>query len=444
MKRVTGEISTARSAPAEGAAPYPRLVALPDIDSAPEDDHGVPGSSSGPHTAESALDHPLVGQFAGLSIGEIAERAGLKRIDVVAWRDFDDPEAGGSELHAHRVMAAWSKAGLDVSLTTSTVPEGRTVIRRDGYRVVRRAGRYAVFPRTILSGALGRIGTGDGLVEIWNGMPFFSPLWARCPHVVFLHHVHAEMWKMVLPTGMAECGYAIEHRLAPPAYRRSRIVTLSASSKREIVDRLRIPAQRVSVSPPGVEPQFFPAGDRSEVPLVVAVGRLVPVKRFHLLIEALVALKPTHPQLRAVVAGEGYERPALEALIHAADAESWISLPGYVPEDELIDLYRRAWVVGCTSLREGWGMTVTEAGACGTPAVATRISGHQDAVIDGRTGILVDGPGDLIDGLAALLEHEVLRNRLGLAALEHASQFTWDATARGALAALGAESLART
>ena len=213
------------------------------------------------------------------SVGEIAERAGLKRIDVVAWRDFDDPEAGGSELHAHRVMTAWAKAGIDVSMTTSSVPDGRTVVRRDGYRVVRRSGRYAVFPRTMLSGALGRIGSGDGLVEIWNGMPFFSPLWAHCPHIVFLHHVHAEMWKMVLPAGMAESGYAIEHRVAPPVYRRSRIVTLSSSSKREIVDLLGIPGPRVSVTPPGVEPQFSPGGERSDVPLVVAVGRLVPVKR---------------------------------------------------------------------------------------------------------------------------------------------------------------------
>jgi glycosyltransferase involved in cell wall biosynthesis len=378
-----------------------------------------------------------------MTIGEIAERAGLRRIDVVAWRDFDDPEAGGSELHAHRVMSAWSEAGLDVSMTTSSVPDARTVTRRDGYRVVRRAGRYSVFPRTILSGALGRIGSGDGLVEIWNGMPFFSPLWAHCPHIVFLHHVHAEMWKMVLPSPLAECGYVIEHRLAPPAYRRSRIVTLSTSSKREIVERLRIPPERVSVSPPGVEPQFTPGGHRAEDPLVVAVGRLVPVKRFHLLIEALVALKPHFPGLRAVIAGEGYERPALEDLLHRTGAASWISLPGYVAEDDLVDLYRSAWVVASTSLREGWGMTVTEAGACRTPSVTTRIAGHQDAVIDGVTGLLVDGADDLVEALRSVLGDEALRRRMGTAALEHAARFTWDATARGALAALAARALAR-
>jgi glycosyltransferase involved in cell wall biosynthesis len=242
---------------------------------------------------------------------------------------------------------------------------------------------------------------------------------------------------------MAELGYAIEHRIAPPLYRRSRIVTLSSSAKREIVDRLGIPSERVSVSPPGVEPQFSPHGDRSDAPLIVAVGRLVPVKRFHLLIEALVTMKARHPRLEAVIAGEGYERPALEALIHRSGAESWISLPGYVSEEALIDLYRRAWVVASTSLREGWGMTVTEAGACGTPSVVTRIGGHEDAVLDGRTGILVDTPGELVDGLEALLGDEMLRRRLGTGAQAHAGRFSWEACARGALVALGAEALAR-
>ncbi len=400
-----------------------------------------------------ASDHPSaraarapgpVSLFSGMSIEEIAGRSGLRRIDVLAWRDYDDPEAGGSELHAHRVMTAWSQAGLDVSMTTSSVPGGRRVVRRDGYRVIRRAGRYSVFPRSILSGAVGRIGTGDGVVEIWNGMPFFSPVWSRSPQITFLHHVHDEMWKLVLPRGLADAGHVVEHRIAPPFYRHGRIVTLSHSSKAEIVDRLRLPAEHITVVPPGVEPRFTPGGERSAVPLVVAVGRLVPVKRFHLLVEALVRLKPQHPDLRAVLAGEGYERPALEALIRSHGAEGWIELPGFVDDDALLDLYRSAWVVASSSLREGWGMTVTEAGACGTPSVATRIGGHEDAVVDGTSGLLVDTTDDMVAALDAVLRDEVLRRRLGVGALEHAGRLTWDATARGTLAALGTEALSRT
>jgi glycosyltransferase involved in cell wall biosynthesis len=115
-----------------------------------------------------------------------------------------------------------------------------------------------------------------------------------------------------------------------------------------------------------------------------------------------------------------------------------------VSEEGLIDLYRSAWVVASTSLREGWGMTITEAGACGTPAVVTRIGGHIDAVVDGRSGLLVDGSEELVGAMDTVLSDQVLRKRLGVAALEHASQFSWDATARGALAALGAEALARS
>jgi len=406
---------------------------------------GAGTAAEHPSARRNAPSDPMRGpvpMFAGMPLGEIAERSGLKRIDVLAWRDFDDPEAGGSELHAHRIIAAWSKAGLDVAMTTSSVPGGRRVVRRDGYRVIRRAGRYSVFPRSILSGAVGRIGRGDGMVEIWNGMPFFSPLWSRSPQITFLHHVHAEMWKLVLPRGLAEFGHLIEHRLAPPFYRNSRVVTLSHSSKAEIVERLHLSPEKITVTPPGVEPRFTPGGERSAVPLVVAVGRLVPVKRLPLLIEALVRLKSALPELRAVLAGEGYERPALEALLRAHGAEAWIELPGYVDDDALVDLYRSAWVVASSSLREGWGMTVTEAGACGTPSVATRIGGHEDAVDDGVSGILVDGTEEMVAALDSVLRDELLRRRLGRGALDHAARLTWDATARGTLAALGSEALA--
>jgi glycosyltransferase involved in cell wall biosynthesis len=394
-------------------------------------------------SASEAAPGAAPGALARLPLTEIAAIGGLRRIDVVAWRDFDDDEAGGSELHAHRILTAWAAAGLDINMTTSTAEGAPPFVRRNGYRVTRRVGRYSIFPRTMISGYLGRLGHGDGLVEIWNGMPFLSPLWARCPRVVFLHHVHAEMWKMALPRGLSDIGYTIEHTIAPPIYRRTQIITLSTSSKEEIVSQLRIPASRVSVSPPGVEGHYSPGGARSEVPLVVAVGRLVPVKRFDMMIEGLHRLKARHPDLQAVIAGEGYERPLLESAIARAGATAWISMPGFVAQDDLVDLYRRAWVLTSTSLREGWGMTVTEAGACGTPAVVSRISGHQDAVVEGQTGLLFDTVDQMVESLDTVLADEVLRKRLGTNALDHASQFSWDTAARRTLAVLAAESLRR-
>jgi glycosyltransferase involved in cell wall biosynthesis len=376
-------------------------------------------------------------------LGDIAANAGLRRVAILAWRDLDDPESGGSEVHAANVAALWGRAGIEVTMRTSYAPGHPQVTWRDGYRVIRKAGRYMVFPRASFSEMMGWHGASDGLVEIWNGMPFFSPMWARRPTVAWVHHVHDTMWEMTLPARLARAGRTIEFRVAPPLYRRVPIVTLSESSKRELVDRLGFSPNRVAVVPPGIDARFTPSGVKSPTPLVVSVGRLVPVKRFPALFDALAASKVRHPQLRAVVVGEGYEREALETLRREIGAEEWIDLPGWVAEDELIALYRRAWVVASASAHEGWGMTLTEAAACGTPAVATHIPGHEDAVRDGETGLLARDGAAFAAALDRVLTDQALRDRLGSAALARASELTWGATARGTLEVLAAEALRR-
>jgi glycosyltransferase involved in cell wall biosynthesis len=389
----------------------------------------APGAGDRPDDVRSELD----------VLAAVAAGAGIRRIHFVAWRDLDDPEAGGSELHAHKIASLWAAAGLDITFRTSAVPNAPAALTRDGYRVLRRSGRYAVFPGAAWEGLRMGHRAGDALVEIWNGMPFVSPLWYRGPRIVFLHHVHAEMWGMVLPPTLARLGDVMERRIAPRFYRSSRIVTLSDSSRREIVELLRLRPDRVTVAPPGVDARYKAGGVRSPTPLVVAVGRLVPVKRFDVLLRALAKVKADQPDLRAVIIGEGYERPALEALRAELGADDWVSLSGHVAADELVSWYRRAWVVASSSQREGWGMSLTEAAACGTPAVATAIAGHTDAVLDGESGLLVDDVRDLPVALGRVLSDEVLRSRLSKGALARARWFTWGATARRALEALAAE-----
>jgi glycosyltransferase involved in cell wall biosynthesis len=372
-------------------------------------------------------------------LATIAADAGLRTVHFVAWRDLQDPEAGGSELHAHEVASRWAAAGLEVTFRTSSVHGASPDLTRNGYHVVRRSGRYGVFPGAAWKGMRMGHRPGDALVEIWNGMPFFSPLWYRGPRIVFLHHVHAEMWGMVLPPSLARLGDTVERRLAPRLYRGSRIVTLSESSRAEIVDMMGLRPERISVVPPGIDARFSPAGERSPVPLVVSVGRLVPVKRFDLLMRSLAEAKEARPDLRAVIIGEGFERPTLEALRAELGAEEWIDLPGRVDDEVLLEWYRRAWLVASSSQREGWGMTLTEAAACGTPAVATAIAGHTDAVLDGESGLLVEHPADLGRALVRVLTDDGLRNRLGKGALSRARSFTWDVTARRSLEVLAGE-----
>jgi glycosyltransferase involved in cell wall biosynthesis len=378
-------------------------------------------------------------------IGDIAASAGVRRVHVLAWRDLDDVEAGGSELHIAEVAKLWAAAGVEVTMRTSWAQGQPVEDVRDGYKVIRRAGRYMVFPRAAAAELFQRTGPRDVLVEIWNGMPFLSPLWNWGPRVIFLHHVHAEMWGMVLPPNLAKVGDLLERRIAPPLYRRSQIATLSESSKREMVDDLGFDGDRITVVHPGIDPMFSPAkpgdpqGAKSPEPLAVACGRLAPVKRYDALVRAAHKARERVPDLRLDIIGDGYERPKIQGVIDELGAGDWVTLRGYVTDEEKIDLYRRAWIVTSASAREGWGMTLTEAAACGTPAVASRIAGHEDATVDGEAGILADGDDGLADAMARVLGDDALRRRLTDGALAHARTLTWSNTSTELMRVIAAE-----
>ena len=271
---------------------------------------GPEGGAIVPFDDETQAPEESVGdvRWSSTKIGDLAADAGIGRIHVLAWRDLDDVEAGGSELHASAVAARWAAAGIDVVMRTSHAAGSPPRARRDGYEVVRHAGRYLIFPRAVAAELLGRHGRRDALVEIWNGVPFLSPLWARGRRATWLHHVHEDMWPMVLPPKLARAGQLLERRIAPPFYRRTPIVTLSESSRSHILDRLRLPPANVHVVPPGIDPGFSP-GTEAPVPTVVAVGRLMPSKDFPALLDAMAAVRRKVPNARLRIIGEGYERP---------------------------------------------------------------------------------------------------------------------------------------
>jgi glycosyltransferase involved in cell wall biosynthesis len=375
-------------------------------------------------------------------LGDLAAEAGIRRVHLLAWRDLDDVEAGGSEVHAAWVARLWSQAGLEVTMRTSHAQGQLHEGERDGYRVVRRGGRQSVFPYAALQEAFGRLGPYDALVEVWNGVPFFTPLWARVPRVTVVHHVHADMWRQALTSRLAAIGEAVELQIAPRLYRRTPIVTPSPSSRDEIVRRLRLPARNVRVVPNGIDPQFHPLGEKSPRPLLVAVGRIVPHKRMPDLVDAVAAVQPDFPDLELVIVGDGYDREHLRHHVDARGVEGWVHITGRVSDDELVRLYQQSWATVTASSAEGWGMTITEAAACGTPAIATRIAGHVDTVTDGVTGLLADDPPGLTPLLRRFLADAGLRDRLAQGALARAAALTWDRTALGIMEVL-AEQAAR-
>lgn len=383
---------------------------------------------------EPVTPDPPVGSAVD-AIAEMAGRVGIERIHVFGWRDLDDDEAGGSEVHADSIESIWARAGLQVTHRTSFSSGRPPSDVRNGYRVSRRGNRYLVFPRAAVAELTGRLGPTDAVIEIWNGVPFLSPWWWHGPTSVWLHHVHGPMWQQSLPGPVASLGNLLEERLAPPWYRRVPVVTLSQSSKDELVDELGFDRGHVTVIPPGIDPSFSPLDPadpgvgRSPTPLAVAVGRLTPVKDFCRLVRVMAGVRDRVPDLELVIVGEGYERAAIEAQVAAVGGQDWVRLPGRISDEELLSLYRRAWLAVSASTREGWGMTLTEAAACGTPAVATDIAGHADAIDDGRSGLLGRSDDELVELATRVLTDPTTRSALRAGALERAGELTWEACA---------------
>lgn len=354
----------------------------------------------------------------------------VRRVHVLAWRDLDDDEAGGSENHADEFMRRWQDAGLSVMHRTSHAVGRPSVDVRHGYDVVRRGGRMTVFPRVAISETLGRMGPYDALVEIWNGVPWLSPIWCRKPRILILHHIHGPMWNQMFPKPIASLGRTIETRLAPPLYRRTPTVTTSTDTHEELM-HLGWKPEMVTTGPVGVDDFFSPGGDKTTHPSILAVGRQAPVKRFLDLLEQVRRTRERVPNVTLTLVGDGPERGSIEAWIRDHDA-SWVTLTGRVERTVLRDHYRRSWIVASASLAEGWGLALTEAAGCATPAVATDISGHRCSVLHDRTGILAP-LNELGDAMAVVLSDEVLRKRLSTEAERRARTLTWDALAVGVL-----------
>ena len=351
------------------------------------------------------------------------------RVLMLSWRDLGNPRGGGSERYVHRVAAGLVAGGDEVTVRTAAYPGAPADEVVDGVRHLRRGSADSVFPTALADLARGRLGHPDVVVDCQNGMPFGSRLGTRAPVVVLVHHVHREQWPVAVGPLAGRVGWAIESRVAPRLYRRSRYVAVSHATRREL-GTLGIGEHRIAVVHNGLDP--VPAtGPRSPALSLVVLSRLVPHKQVEHALLALARLRATRPELTLTVIGDGYWAPRLHAAAAELGVADAVRLVGHVDDDEKHRLLAAGWVHLCPSVKEGWGLAILEAAQHGVPTVAyAAAGGTADSVLDGRTGLLADDLDGLVAATARLLDDDALRDRLGGAARVRAGDFTWADTTR--------------
>jgi glycosyltransferase involved in cell wall biosynthesis len=367
-----------------------------------------------------------------------------RRILFLNWRDLTNPAAGGAEAYAEQIARRLAAAGCRLTLFTSAHEDAPPYDWMDQYLVVRRGGRFGVYAAAARH--LRRHGHHyDAVVDFQNGIPFFAPWWAPAgtPVLCVVHHVHQDQFNMYFRWPLNVIGRLLEGRASRRAYRDCPLIAVSPSTRAEMRRQLRLRGP-VYIVPNGIDPPVPGRGSRAEVPAIAVVTRLVPHKQLHLLVQAVPALLERWPDLQVDIAGDGPGRAALDAEVRRLGLEETVRLPGRVPEQAKSDLLSRAWLTVAPSLAEGWGLTVLEANAAGTPALAYDVPGLRDSVRDKVTGWLVPPGQELASPLIAALEEVSDPERQQAMADEcqrWARHFSWDSTtdrlARVVLSELG-------
>ncbi|WP_028658758.1 glycosyltransferase family 4 protein [Nocardioides insulae] len=362
---------------------------------------------------------------------ETREGASLegRHVAIFSWRDTGNPEAGGAEHYLSRVAAGLVERGARVTVFTAGYAGAPRDEQVDGVRFVRRGNKLSIYLIGCLLLLTGRLGRIDAVVDVQNGLPFFTPLVTRRPVIVLVHHVHREQWPVVYRGLVGRVGWWVESRLSPRLYRRAQYVTVSRATRDELTD-LGVDRARIAVVHNGVEPWPTSTGElpaKTEHPSICVVGRLVPHKRVELAIEATVALRRHLPDARLTVVGSGWWHDELAAYVAGLGAEDAVEFTGFVDEETKRRIYAESWVLALPSLKEGWGLVVTEAGVLGTPTVAFRSAGGTTESVDhDNSGLLVDSRDDFVAALGTLLTDEVRRKELSEGARWHARRHSWE------------------
>lgn len=356
------------------------------------------------------------------------------RVLALNWRDPEHPEAGGAEVHLSEILARWVRRGAEVTWIASSFPGAKREAEVRGICVLRRGSWWnANWAAAREVRALERRTSFDLLVEDINKIPYFAPLYAKAPVLGVVPHlfgttVFAEAsWPMALVVWAHEA-------FLPALYARVPFLVISESTRADL-ERRGLSARRIVVSHCGIDhSRYSPGGSKSETPSIVYVGRLRRYKGVDALLEAFARLLPEFPSAGLSILGDGPHRPALQERSARLGLGDRVEFTGYLPAEEKVRRLRAAWVSALSSPKEGWGLTIIESNACGTPVIASRSPGLVDSVRDGETGLLVPH-GDvaaLAAALRRLLADAPLRARLAEGGLRWAQRFSWDRAAEEA------------
>jgi len=349
------------------------------------------------------------------------------KVLIFNWKDIKNKWAGGAEVYIHQIAKRWVNKGYDVTLFCSWDGISKRNEKIEGVNIVRRGGFFSSFVFAFFYYLMHLRGKFDVIVDCENGIPFYTPLYSFLPRILLVHHVHKNHFSQKFAPVISHFAQFLETKLMPFVYKKDQVITVSESSKLDLI-ALGFDTESIEVVNPGVENLDFSPPKKTEYPSIIYLGRLKPWKSIDTAIIAVKKLVNKYPNLKFKIAGFGESRSHLENLVKRLGIEKNIVFMGFVSEKEKQKLMSEAWAFVYPSKIEGWGITAIEANACGTPVVASDVKGLKDAISPFRSGLLFQYGNalDLAEKIDLIFKDSKLRNYLSKESKEWSRKFTWE------------------
>ena len=340
-----------------------------------------------------------------------------KKILLLTWKDKKNPQAGGAEIVNEELAKRLVQDGHQVKLIVGgyTGAEAREVI--DGYEVIRVGGRWTVYWQAYQYYKNNLKGWADLVIDEINTVPFFAKFYVKEKNILFIHQLCREIWfyQMVFPLSLI--GYLIE-----PIYlwllRNNRVITISNSTKSDLLkygfkkDNIHIISEGIEIDPV----DNLDTITKYTNPTILSLGSIRAMKRTKDILQAYNLAKQSIPNLELVIAGDSNDPYGQEFLqeIQKSEYKKDIQYLGKVSKQKKIELMQQSHIILVTSVKEGWGLIVTEANSQGTPAIVYDVDGLRDSVIHNQTGIVctTNTPNNLAQNIAKLFSDKALYAKL--------------------------------
>ena len=350
---------------------------------------------------------------------------------ILNWKDIKHPQVGGAEVIVYELAKRLVADGHKVTWFSKGKNHEEVI---DGIKMIRRGNMVTTFLfAPIYYWSLKK--KPDLVIDMSNTIYWQTPLWAgKSKKIAYLNQFAKQVFFYEFPPLISHFGYMVEV-LQYLTYRWTKFICYSNGTKRDLI-AVGIPECNIYQFKLGLDQNRYVPGTKASYPLFLCASRLVKMKRTELVVKAMAVVVKKYPTAKLAISGTGYQLEYLQKLskelgiepnIVFVNKDVWFFSKN--TKDQKVKLMQQAWALVFPSVKEGWGMTVTECGACGTPTIATNVTGLQDSVINEKTGILVSenpSPEELANAMERIIKDKNLREVLGNNAREYVKEFTWE------------------